>query len=156
MRQSFKEIPVPTPPVIRKGAHRSFHDKGIESASHHAVIPNVNTVDSLREVWLRLSIDEKRLFDAIAWAYLASLMPDFRYQQTTATLDVAGFPFKATGRQPIDFGWRAAFPEWTPADEKGDGAQLLPAMKSGETASCKTRRSKTRKPARRRVTTRAR
>jgi DNA topoisomerase III len=132
--QSFKEIPVPTPPVIRKGAHGSFHDKGIEGASHHAVIPNVNTIDSLRKVWLRLSIDEKRLFDAIARAYLASLMPDFRYQQTTATLDVAGFPFKATGRQPIDLGWRAAFPEWTPADEKGDGAQLLPAMKNGETA----------------------
>src|SRR6202051_3305836 len=132
--RSFKEIPVPTPPVIRKGAHGSFHDKGIEGASHHAVIPNVNTVDSLREVWLRLSIDEKRLFDAIARAYLASLMPDFRYQQTTATLDVAGFPFKVTGRQPIDLGWRAAFPEWTPADEKGDGAQLLPAMKNGETA----------------------
>jgi len=61
-------------------------------------------------------------------------MPDFRYRQTTATLDVAGFPFKATGRQPIDLGWRAAFPEWTPADEKGDDAQLLPTMKNGEIA----------------------
>jgi DNA topoisomerase III len=132
--QSFKEIPVPTPPVMRKGAHGSFYDRGIEGASHHAVIPNVNTVDNLREIWPRLSVDEKRLFDAIARAYLASLMPDFRYQQTTATLDVAGFPFKATGRQPIDLGWRAAFPEWTPADEKGDGAQPLPAMKNGETA----------------------
>jgi DNA topoisomerase III len=132
--QSFKEIPVPTPPVMRKGAHGSFYDRGIEGTSHHAVIPNVNTVDNLREIWPRLSVDEKRLFDGIARAYLASLMPDFRYQQTTATLDVAGFPFKATGRQPIDLGWRAAFPEWTPADEKGDGAQLLPAMKNGETA----------------------
>ena len=132
--QSFKEIPVPTPPVIRRGAHGSFHDKGLEGASHHAVIPNVNTVDSLREVWPRLSLDEKKLFDVIARAYLASVMPDFRYRQTTATLDVAGFPFKATGRQPIDLGWRAAFPEWTPADEKGDEAQLLPVMKNGETA----------------------
>ena len=131
--QSFKEIPVPTPPVIRKGAHGSFHDKGLEGASHHAVIPNVNTVDNLREVWPRLSVDEKKLFDVIARAYLASVMPDFRYRQTTATLDVAGFPFKATGRQPIDLGWRAAFPEWTPADEKGDDAQLLPVMKNGET-----------------------
>ena len=132
--QSFKDIPVPTPPVIRRGAHGSFHDKGLEGASHHAVIPNVNTVDSLREVWPRLSLDEKKLFDVIARAYLASVMPDFRYRQTTATLDVAGFPFKATGRQPIDLGWRAAFPEWTPADEKGDEAQLLPVMKNGETA----------------------
>ena len=131
--QSFKNIPVPTPPVIRKGAHGSFHDKGLEGASHHAVIPNVNTVDSLREVWPRLSIDEKKLFDIVARAYLASVMPDFRYRQTTATLDVAGFPFKATGRQPIDLGWRAAFPEWTPAEEKGDDAQLLPVMKNGDT-----------------------
>ena len=135
--QSFKEIPVPTPPVIRRGAHGSFHDKGLEGASHHAVIPNVNTVDSLREVWPRLSLDERTLFDVIARAYLASVMPDFRYRQTTATLDVAGFPFKATGRQPIDLGWRAAFPEWTPADEKGDEAQLLPVMKNGETAELK-------------------
>ena len=39
--QTFSAIPVPTPPVIRKGAHGSFHDKGLKGASHHAVIPNV-------------------------------------------------------------------------------------------------------------------
>lgn len=132
--QSFSSIPVPTPPVIRKGAQGSFHDRGLEGASHHAVIPNVNTVDDLPTVWPRLSIDEKKLFDVIARAYLAALMPDFRYRQTTAILNVTGFPFRATGRQPIDLGWRAAFPEWQPADEKGDDAQLLPAMKNGEMA----------------------
>ena len=61
-------------------------------------------------------------------------MPDFRYRQTTATLDVRGFEFRAAGRQPIDLGWRAAFPEWQPADEKGDEAQLLPPLSNGETA----------------------
>lgn len=132
--QSFKAIPVPDPPVVRRGAHGHFHDRGLEGASHHAVIPNVNTIETLREVWPRLSLDEKKLFDVIARAYLAALMPDFRYRQTTATLDVKGFPFKATGRQPIDPGWRAAFPEWRPADEKGDDAQLLPPMRNGETA----------------------
>src|SRR5271170_6263561 len=59
--QSFGTIPVPTPPVIRKGASGSFNDKGLEGASHHAVIPNVNTVDELRAIWPRLSIDEKKL-----------------------------------------------------------------------------------------------
>ena len=132
--QSFRAIPIPVPPVIRRGSSGTFYEKGLEGASHHAVIPNVNTVDTLREVWSRLSIDEKKLFDVIARAYLAALMPDFRYRQTTATLDVKGFPFKATGRQAIDLGWRAAFPEWQPADEKGDGGQLLPAMRDGETA----------------------
>jgi DNA topoisomerase-3 len=132
--QSFSAIPVPEPPVIRKGASGTFYDKGLEGASHHAVIPNVNTVDKLPEVWPRLSFDEKKLFDVIARAYMAALMPDFRFRQTTATLDVRGFEFRAAGRQPIDLGWRAAFPEWQPADEKGDEAQLLPPLRNGETA----------------------
>jgi DNA topoisomerase III len=132
--QSFSPIPVPEPPVIRKGASGAFHDRGLEGASHHAVIPNVNMVDDLREVWPRLSFDEKKLFDVIARAYLAAVMPDFRYRQTTATLDVHGFAFRAAGRQPIDPGWRAAFPNWQPAAEKGEEAQLLPALCNGETA----------------------
>lgn len=132
--QSFSAIPLPEPPVIRKGASGTFYDKGLEGASHHAVIPNVNAIDKLPEVWPRLSSDEKKLFDVIARAYMAALMPDFRYRQTTATLDVRGFEFRAAGRQPIDLGWRAAFPEWQPADEKGDEAQLLPPLRNGETA----------------------
>src|SRR6266481_4366082 len=132
--KSFSAIPVPEPPVIRKGASGTFYDKGLAGASHHAVIPNVNTVDDLRAIWPRLSIDEKKLFDDIARAYLAAVMPDFRYRQTTATLDVRGSAFRAAGRQPIDLGWRAAFPDWQPADEKGDDAQLLPALRNGEIA----------------------
>jgi DNA topoisomerase III len=132
--QSFSTIPVPEPPVIRRGASGTFYDKGLEGASHHAIIPNVNAIDKLSEVWPRLSSDEKKLFDVIARAYIAALMPDFRYRQTTATLNVRGFEFRAAGRQPIDLGWRAAFPEWQPADEKGDEAQLLPPLRNGETA----------------------
>ena len=132
--QSFSAIPVPDPPMIRKGASGTFYDKGLEGASHHAVIPNANAIDKLREVWPRLSSDEKKLFDVIARAYLAALMPDFRYRQSTATLDVRGFEFRASGHQPIELGWRAAFPDWQPADEKGDEAQLLPSLRNGETA----------------------
>jgi DNA topoisomerase-3 len=149
--QSFSAIPVPEPPVIRRGASGSFYDKGLDGASHHAVIPNVNMIDKLREVWPRLSSDEKKLFDVIARAYLATLMPDFRYRQTTATLDVHGYEFRAAGRQPIDLGWRAAFPEWQPADEKGDEAQLLPPLRNGETAQLqdpKIEDKETRPPAR--------
>lgn len=132
--KSFGAIPVPAKPVIRRGKSGSFYDKGLEGASHHAVIPNVNTIERLRDVWPRLSIDERKLFDVISRAYLATVMPDFRFRQTTATLEVGSTPFKASGRQHIDLGWRAAFPEWKPADEKGDDAQLLPQMRNGETA----------------------
>src|ERR1700737_4053191 len=123
--QSFNAIPVPEPPVIRRGASGTFYDKGLEGASHHAVIPNVNTIDKLREVWPRLTTDEKKLSDVIARAYLSALMPDFRYRQTSATLDVRGFEFRAAGRQPIALGWSAAFPDWQPADEKSDERQML-------------------------------
>jgi DNA topoisomerase-3 len=134
---AFGAIPVPEPPLIRKGASGCFYDKGLKGASHHAVIPNVNAIDDLPKIWPRLSGDEKKLFEIIARSYLAALMPDFRYRQTTATLDVKTYEFRATGRQPIDPGWRAAFPDWKPAEEKGDEAQLLPALRDGETAKLK-------------------
>ena len=57
--QSFGAIPVPVPPVIRRGASGTFYDKGLEGASHHAVIPNVNTIDNLREVWLVCRLTRK-------------------------------------------------------------------------------------------------
>ena len=115
-------------------ASGAFYDKGLEGASHHAVIPNVNRIENLQEIWPRFSSDEKKLFEVIARAYLAALMPDLCYRQTTATLDVRGFEFRAAGRQPLDLGWRVAFPEWLPADERGDEAQLLPPLRNGETA----------------------
>jgi DNA topoisomerase-3 len=132
--RAFSDIPVPDPAIIRRGASGHFHDKGLAGASHHAVIPNLNTVDDLKEVWPRLSGDERRLFDVIARSYLAALMPDFRYRQTNVTLDVRGHAFRAQGRQPVELGWRAAFPEWQPADEKGEDAQLLPLLRNGESA----------------------
>ena len=132
--KSYAAIPAPSPPVIRKGRDGAFHDKGLEGASHHAIVPNVNTIGELKEIWPRLSPDEKKLFDAVARTYLAAVMPDYRYRQTTVTLDVCGFEFRAAGRQPIEAGWRAAFPDWRPDDEKGEAAQALPVLRDGETA----------------------
>ena len=130
--RSFAAIPVPDPPVIRRGAGGAFSDRGLAGASHHAVIPNANTADKLGEIWPRLDADERRLFDVIARSYLAALMPDFRFRQTVAELDVAGHLFRASGRQPIEAGWRAAFPDWLPAEERGEDAQALPRLRDGE------------------------
>ena len=133
--QSYKEIPLPAQPIIRKGPRGAFHDKAVKDASHHAVIPNTNTIDTLKDVWPRLSADEKKLFDVIARAYLAAIMPDFRFRQTVALLAVPDAPFRATGRQPLDLGWRAAFPDWVPTSEKSDDLQVLPMMTNGEAAT---------------------
>jgi DNA topoisomerase-3 len=132
--QTFGQIPMPEPLVIRRGAGGTFHDKGLAGVSHHAVIPNANTVGDLKAIWPRLSGDERRLFDVVARSYLATLMPDYRYRQTTVTLDVHGHVFLASGRQPIEPGWRTAFPDWRPAEERGEDAQPLPVLRHGETA----------------------
>ena len=132
--RSYASVPVPSPPVIRKGRNGAFHDKGLEGASHHAIVPNVNTIGELRAVWPRLSLDEKKLFDVVARSYLAAVMPDYRYRQTTVTMDVGGFEFRAGGRQPVEAGWRDAFPGWKPEEERDAAAQVLPMLGDGETA----------------------
>ena len=132
----FGSLPMPPRPIIRRGKAGHFWDKGLESVSHHAIIPNVNTVGDLRSIWPRLSGDERRLFMVIARSYLAALMPDFRYRQTTALLDVYGHAFRAVGRQPIEIGWRAAFGEEDDNDghDRGDNEdhQTLPPLRDGE------------------------
>ncbi len=130
----FGSLPMPPQPVIRRGKSGHFWDKGLEGVSHHAIIPNVNTVGELRAIWPRLTADERRLFMVIARSYLAALMPDFRYRQTTAVLDVHGHAFRAVGRQPIEIGWRAAFDEDAEREDDEDG-QMLPSLRDGEPAS---------------------
>ena len=132
--KAYGAVSVPSPPVVRRGRNGSFHDKGLEGASHHAVIPNVNTIEELGGIWPPLSGDEKKLFDAVARSYLASVMLDHRYRQTAVTLDVRGFEFRAAGRQTVEAGWRGAFPRWQPAEEKGEAAQALPALRDREAA----------------------
>ena len=132
----FGSLPMPPRPIIRRGKAGHFWDKGLESVSHHAIIPNVNTVGDLRSIWPRLSGDERRLFMVIARSYLAALMPDFRYRQTTALLDVHGHAFRAVGRQPTEIGWRAAFGEedYNDGHDRGDNEdhQTLPPLRDGE------------------------
>jgi DNA topoisomerase III len=130
----FGSLPMPPQPIIRRGKQGHFWDKGLEGVSHHAIIPNVNTVGDLRAIWPRLSGDERRLFMVIARSYLATLMPDFRYRQTTALLDVHGHAFRAVGHQPIEIGWRAAFGE-DAEREDDEGGQMLPSLRNGEPTS---------------------
>ncbi len=137
--QSFASLAMPATPIIRRGKQGHFWDKGLEGVSHHAIIPNANRVGELRSIWPLLSGDERQVFMLIARAYLAALMPDFRYRQTTALLDVGGAAFRAAGRQPIEIGWRAAFGEHADADGRDgtdpDERQMLPPLRDGERVS---------------------
>lgn len=131
-------------PVIRKGKSGHFCDKALEGVSHHAVIPNVNVLDDLESRLGRLTDDEKRLFALICRSYLAAVMPDYEYRQTSVTMPVPvqtpegskPVAFRAVGRIPLKLGWKAAF-----GSAESDGKpeeeteQTLPPLTDGESAS---------------------
>jgi DNA topoisomerase-3 len=69
---------------------------------HHAIIPTEEMVDLSR-----LSAVERSLFELIALRFLEVLSGDYRYQTTTVTIDVDGYPFKARLTVPVEQGWRS-------------------------------------------------
>ena len=126
-------------PVIRRGKSGHFHDKGLEGVSHHAVVPNVNVVADIEARIARLTDDEKRLFALVCRSYLAAVMPDYEYRQTTVLMDVSGHEFRAVGRIPLKAGWKAVYGLGEPegggrAGEDGDAEQVLPPLADGEIA----------------------
>src|SRR5215212_382262 len=127
-------------PVIRRGRSGHFHDKGLEGVSHHAVVPNVNVAADIEARIARLTDDEKRLFALVCRSYLAAVMPDYEYRQTTVLLDVGGHGFRAVGRVPLRLGWKAVYGLGQAGgedrtDRDGGDGQDLPPLTDGEVAS---------------------
>ena len=113
--------------MIRRGKSGHFHDKGLEGVSHHAVVPNVNVVADLEARIARLSDDEKRLFALVCRSYLAAVMPDYEYRQTTVLLDVGGHEFRAVGRVPLKAGWKAVYGLGEPEGTAGLATTAMPS-----------------------------
>jgi DNA topoisomerase-3 len=154
-------------PVIRKGKSGLFSDKSLEGSSHHGIAPNFNTRERFAEIVPQLSADETRLWDIVARSYLAALAPDYVYRQTQVTAlipcDVPvktesgvqeksyNWTFRASGRIPLDFGWRAitgAPQAKTKKPGETDDETELPALRNGEavTATDSRVRAKQTKP----------
>ena len=114
-------------PVIRRGKSGHFHDKGLEGVSHHAVVPNVNVVADIEARIARLSDDEKRLFALVCRSYLAAVMPDYEYRQTTVLMDVSGHAFRAVGRIPLKAGWKAVYGLGEPEVVAGVATTAMPS-----------------------------
>jgi DNA topoisomerase-3 len=103
------------------------------------VVPNVNVVSDIEARIARLTDDEKRLFALVCRSYLAAVMPDYEYRQTTVLMDVSGHEFRAVGRIPLKAGWKAVYGLGEPegggrAGKDGDAEQVLPPLADGETA----------------------
>ena len=133
--EEYAAVPAPEPPTIRTGAKGTFSDKGLGQpgqGSHHAIVPNVKTVANMATIWTRLSDDERKMFDIIARSYIASVMPDYEYKQTNVSLDVEGYTFKASGRQPTKVGWKAIYAREETEGSGNEENQNLPRLTNGE------------------------
>ena len=131
-------------PVIRKGKSGSFSDKALEGSSHHAVVPNVRTVDQWTQTLGALSDGELKLFKLIAKSYLAAIAPDRVYDRTEVSAEIGGRAFSRAGVVDREPGWRAVFttdPDAPDADTEKDANDTdespLPAWEDGQKVSAK-------------------
>ena len=94
---------------------------------HHAIIPTGVLPKGL-------STDEQAVFDLVARRFIAAFYPDCKFATTTVLGETAGIPFKATGKQIMEAGWRDVYNQDKHADEgkPGDDDRTLPAFTKGE------------------------
>ncbi|WP_085908933.1 DNA topoisomerase [Kiloniella majae] len=133
-------------PEVRKGKSGHFSDAGLKGVSHHAIVPNKNTMDRVEVIYARLTQDEQRMFDLVASSYLAILMPDYVYESTSVSMEVPVtlpdeetgqekeniLDFKVTGNIPKEQGWKAVYTDVM--EKKEDHAGELPPIQDGDIA----------------------
>ena len=98
---------------------------------HHAIIPTGVPAKAMTDM-------ERNVYDLLTRRFIAVFYPDCKFATTTVLGQAAEIPFKATGKQILEQGWRAVFAQ-TPAvnteednDKEGDKERELPAFVKGE------------------------
>ncbi|MDP2455168.1 MULTISPECIES: type IA DNA topoisomerase [unclassified Kaistella] len=96
---------------------------------HHAIIPTEIPPSS------SLSRDEKLIYDLVAKRFIAVFYPECKISNTLVEGQVGTIPFKTTGRQILELGWREVYikdkKEETEKKEKEE-EQTIPEFKVGE------------------------
>lgn len=120
---------IPSEPVIRTGKSGFFCDAALEGESHHALAPNVNTIDELKQRFDPLPEDQKRLYILMAQMFIQAVSPDeeFTAYSFKANLDIEDAPpLTATGRVQNEPGWKAVGSEQEDEDADDDQAASYP------------------------------
>ncbi|MEX3556875.1 MAG: DNA topoisomerase [Burkholderia sp.] len=95
---------------------------------HHGLVPLTKEPELSA-----LSRMERDIYQEICRRYVAQFLPERTLRSVTATAEVAGEYFKATGSTTIVPGWKALYGD---EREPGEENSILPAMKKGEPAKC--------------------
>jgi DNA topoisomerase-3 len=101
-----------------------FDDKKV--TDHHAIIPTGVYPSGLPQ-------EEKRIYDLVARRFIAAFYPECRISNTTVLGKVGQVPFKATGKQIIEPGWKEVYANDTPPKKEGEEEEkILPVFEAGE------------------------
>jgi len=124
-----------TKPKIRKGKVGHFSDAALKGVSHHAIVPNKNTMDRIQVIYPRLSEDEKKMFNLVASSYLAILMPDYTYESTSISIYAPGLEgknveFRIIGNIPKEQGWKSVYTDVM--EKKEEHTEELPPVQDGD------------------------
>ncbi|MFC6268374.1 type IA DNA topoisomerase [Frigoriflavimonas asaccharolytica] len=96
---------------------------------HHAIIPTEIPPTT------QLSKEEKLIYDLVAKRFIAVFYPECKISNTLVEGQVGSIPFKTSGRQILELGWREVYikdkKEDTDKKEK-DEEQSIPEFKIGE------------------------
>ena len=114
-----------TAPLIGKPLVKSkkvFDNKKV--TDHHAIIPTGVYPQGLTEI-------EKKVYNLVATHFIAVFYPDCKFRTTTVQGESGEVPFKTTGKEIIEAGWKVVFANET-TDEKEDKEKILPRFEKGE------------------------
>ncbi len=101
-----------------------FDDKKV--SDHHAIIPTGVYPNNLPH-------EEKRIYDLIARRFIAAFYPESKIANTTVLGKVGQVPFKATGKQVLEPGWKDVYVNDVSAKKEGEEEEkILPVFEVGE------------------------
>lgn len=101
-----------------------FDDKKV--TDHHAIIPTGMHPGGI-------SLEEKRVYDLIARRFIAAFYPECKIATTTVLGKVGQVPFKVTGKQIIEPGWKEVYANDQSIKKEGEEEEkILPLFVVGE------------------------
>jgi DNA topoisomerase-3 len=107
---------------IRK-SKRVFDDKKV--TDHHAIIPTGIVPSGINP-------NEQKVYDAITRRFLSVFYPDCKVSNTVVEGESVEVPFRASGRQVLEPGWRKVYEDYAGSSSKGDEELAMPLFEKGE------------------------
>jgi DNA topoisomerase-3 len=127
--KGLKEYATLTAPVLAGKIPKSkkvFDNSKV--TDHHAIIPTGVQP-------MNLTAEERKVYDLVTRRFIAAFYPDCKFSTTTVLGDVSDIPFKVTGKQILEPGWRVVFEKEVSAEEEEkaqDEERTLPIFVKGE------------------------